>query len=90
MDHPVAVGAEQRQVTNPLESLTALMQRLDVMALDVAWGAPALPRLAIDKFAEATHAGLHLEKIQKSKDDRIRTIREKHQAPVTSEDLSGI
>ncbi len=29
----------------------------------------------IDKFAEHTYAGLHLEKIQKSKDDRIRTIR---------------
>ncbi len=29
----------------------------------------------IDKFAEHTHAGLHLEKIQKAKDDRIRTIR---------------
>jgi hypothetical protein len=30
---------------------------------------------AIDKFAEHTHAGLHLEKLQKAKDDRIRTIR---------------
>jgi superfamily I DNA/RNA helicase len=30
---------------------------------------------AISKFAEHTHAGLHLEKIQHSKDDRIRTIR---------------
>jgi superfamily I DNA/RNA helicase len=30
---------------------------------------------AIDKFAEHTHAGLHLEKIQRAKDDRIRTIR---------------
>ena len=30
---------------------------------------------AIDKFAEHTYAGLHLEKLQKAKDDRIRTIR---------------
>ena len=30
---------------------------------------------AIGKFAEHTHAGLHLEKIADSKDDRIRTIR---------------
>jgi superfamily I DNA/RNA helicase len=30
---------------------------------------------AISKFAEHTYAGLHLEKIQHSKDDRIRTIR---------------
>jgi hypothetical protein len=30
---------------------------------------------AIDKFAEHTYAGLHLEKLQKSVDDRIRTIR---------------
>ena len=30
---------------------------------------------AIDKFAEHTYAGLHLEKIQNSVDDRIRTIR---------------
>jgi hypothetical protein len=30
---------------------------------------------AITKFAEHTYAGLHLEKIQHSKDDRIRTIR---------------
>ena len=30
---------------------------------------------AISKFAEHTHAGLHLEKIAGSKDDRIRTIR---------------
>jgi hypothetical protein len=29
----------------------------------------------IDKFAEHTYAGLHLEKLQKAKDDRIRTIR---------------
>ena len=30
---------------------------------------------AIDKFAEHTYAGLHLENLQKAKDDRIRTIR---------------
>ena len=30
---------------------------------------------AIAKFAEHTHAGLHLEKLQHSRDDRIRTIR---------------
>ena len=30
---------------------------------------------AIDKFGEHTYAGLHLEKLQKSVDDRIRTIR---------------
>jgi hypothetical protein len=30
---------------------------------------------AISKFAEHTHAGLHLEKITQSKDHRIRTIR---------------
>jgi hypothetical protein len=30
---------------------------------------------AIGKFAEHTHAGLHLEKLQNSRDDRIRTIR---------------
>jgi hypothetical protein len=32
-------------------------------------------RTAIDKFAEHVHAGLHLEKINRCKDDRIRTIR---------------
>ena len=30
---------------------------------------------AIDKFPEHTHAGLHLEKLQHGRDDRIRTIR---------------
>ena len=30
---------------------------------------------AIDKFAEHVHAGIHLEKLNHSKDDRIRTIR---------------
>jgi superfamily I DNA/RNA helicase len=30
---------------------------------------------AISKFAEHTYAGLHLEKLQHSRDDRIRTIR---------------
>jgi hypothetical protein len=30
---------------------------------------------AIDKFGEHTYAGLHLEKIQGAKDDKIRTIR---------------
>jgi hypothetical protein len=30
---------------------------------------------AFDKFAEHTHAGLHLEKLNQSKDDRLRTIR---------------
>ncbi len=29
----------------------------------------------MDKFAEHTHSGLHLEKLQHPKDDRIRTIR---------------
>ena len=29
----------------------------------------------MSKFAEHTHAGVHLEKLQHSKDDRIRTIR---------------
>jgi superfamily I DNA/RNA helicase len=33
---------------------------------------------AIDKFAEHTHAGLHLEKLNHAKDDRIRTIRIDH------------
>jgi 5-methylcytosine-specific restriction enzyme subunit McrC len=32
-------------------------------------------KTAIDKFAEHVHAGLHLEKITRCKDDRIRTIR---------------
>jgi superfamily I DNA/RNA helicase len=32
-------------------------------------------KMAIDKFAEHVHAGLHLEKLARSKDDRIRTIR---------------
>ena len=32
-------------------------------------------KAAMDKFAEHTHAGLHLEKINKAKDDRLRTIR---------------
>src|SRR6202000_1360151 len=32
-------------------------------------------KAAMDKFAEHTHAGLHLEKLQHPKDDRIRTIR---------------
>ncbi|HEY1622746.1 MAG TPA: UvrD-helicase domain-containing protein [Streptosporangiaceae bacterium] len=32
-------------------------------------------KLAIDKFAEHVHAGLHLEKLTRCKDDRIRTIR---------------
>jgi superfamily I DNA/RNA helicase len=30
---------------------------------------------AMSKFAEHTYAGVHLEKLQRSKDDRIRTIR---------------
>src|SRR6516225_2577589 len=30
---------------------------------------------AMSKFAEHTYAGVHLEKLQHSKDDRIRTIR---------------
>jgi hypothetical protein len=30
---------------------------------------------AISKFAQHTHAGIHLEKLQHSRDDRIRTIR---------------
>ncbi len=30
---------------------------------------------AFSKFAEHTHAGLHLEKLQHSRDDRVRTIR---------------
>ena len=32
-------------------------------------------KIAIDKFAEHVHAGLHLEKLNRCKDDRIRTIR---------------
>jgi hypothetical protein len=32
-------------------------------------------KMAIDKFAEYVHAGLHLEKLTRCKDDRIRTIR---------------
>jgi superfamily I DNA/RNA helicase len=32
-------------------------------------------KTAIDKFAEHVHAGLHLEKLTRCKDDRIRTIR---------------
>jgi superfamily I DNA/RNA helicase len=32
-------------------------------------------KTAIDKFGEHVHAGLHLEKLNHSKDDRIRTIR---------------
>lgn len=32
-------------------------------------------KMAIDKFAEHVYAGLHLEKLNHSKDDRIRTIR---------------
>jgi superfamily I DNA/RNA helicase len=32
-------------------------------------------KMAIDKFAEHVHAGLHLEKLTRCKDDRIRTIR---------------
>jgi superfamily I DNA/RNA helicase len=32
-------------------------------------------KTAIDRFAEHVHAGLHLEKLNNSKDDRIRTIR---------------
>jgi hypothetical protein len=32
-------------------------------------------KMAIDKFAEHVHAGLHLEKLTRCKDDRIPTIR---------------
>src|SRR6202020_1504593 len=32
-------------------------------------------KMASDKFAEHVHAGLHLEKLNRCKDDRIRTIR---------------
>jgi superfamily I DNA/RNA helicase len=32
-------------------------------------------KTAIEKFAEHVHAGIHLEKLSHSKDDRIRTIR---------------
>jgi superfamily I DNA/RNA helicase len=32
-------------------------------------------KMAIDKFTEHVHAGLHLEKLTRCKDDRIRTIR---------------
>jgi hypothetical protein len=35
----------------------------------------AAVKAAMDQFAEHTHAGLHLEKLQHPKDDRIRTIR---------------
>jgi len=34
-----------------------------------------LRRVSHGKVAEHTHAGLHLEKLQHSRDDRIRTIR---------------
>jgi len=34
-----------------------------------------LVEAAIGKFAEHTYAGMHLEKLQHSRDDRIRTIR---------------
>lgn len=30
---------------------------------------------AIKKFGEHTHAGIHLEKVQRAKDSRIKTIR---------------
>jgi superfamily I DNA/RNA helicase len=32
-------------------------------------------KAAMDKFAEHTHAGVHLEKINKARDERLRTIR---------------
>jgi len=35
----------------------------------------AAVKAAMDKFAEHTYAGLHLERLQHPKDDRIRTIR---------------
>jgi hypothetical protein len=35
----------------------------------------SLVMATIKKFAEHTHAGIHLEKVQRCKDDRIRTIR---------------
>jgi hypothetical protein len=35
----------------------------------------SLVESAISKFADHTHAGLHLEKLKNSRDDRIRTIR---------------
>jgi superfamily I DNA/RNA helicase len=35
-------------------------------------------KTAIDKFAEHVHAGLHLEKLNHCKDDRIRTMRVDH------------
>src|SRR5690349_19065831 len=38
-------------------------------------GVQSAVEAAIAKFAEHTHAGLHLEKLQHSRDDRIRTIR---------------
>jgi hypothetical protein len=38
-------------------------------------GVQSSVEMAIAKFAEHTHAGLHLEKLQHGRDDRIRTIR---------------
>ena len=38
-------------------------------------GVQSAVEAAIAKFAEHTHAGLHLEKLQHGRDDRIRTIR---------------
>ena len=38
-------------------------------------GVQSAVEAAMAKFAEHTHAGLHLEKLQHSRDDRIRTIR---------------
>ena len=34
-----------------------------------------LVKATIKKFAEHTHAGIHLEKVTRCKDDRIRTVR---------------
>ena len=38
-------------------------------------GVQSAVEVAMAKFAEHTHAGLHLEKLQHGRDDRIRTIR---------------
>jgi hypothetical protein len=48
----------------------------DVMDDYAKLGKPVQPvKLAIDKFAEHMHAGLHLEKLHHPKDDRVRTTR---------------
>ena len=43
MDHPMAVGAEQRQILDRPRLLAANVQRLDVVALDI----PLAPRAVL-------------------------------------------